>query len=117
MKLPYLEKAIIPEAKIVRYLLNEAHPTGKDKTAFFIRFGFSVAQWEILRQALLDHVQTHEVAAMLETEEGVHYTVEGDIQTPDGRDPIIRAVWAIDSGSEVPRFITAYPLKRKGEQR
>jgi hypothetical protein len=33
---------------------------------------------------------------------------------PDGRTPTIRSVWFIETGEEVPRFVTAYPLA-KGE--
>jgi hypothetical protein len=30
--------------------------------------------------------------------------------TPDGRTPLVRSVWFIDTGTEIPRFATAYPL-------
>jgi hypothetical protein len=114
MKLPNIEQAVVAEAKITNYLLNKWHPRGKDKAAFFGSFGFSVAQWEVMAQALRAHAAENEIANALETPEGMHYTIEGKLQTPDGRNPLIRAVWAIDVGSETPRFITAYPLKSKG---
>ena len=45
MKLPDLENAYVPEAKIVKYLLNLEHVRGgKDKAVFFMRFGFTIAQ-------------------------------------------------------------------------
>ncbi|MGH3976576.1 MAG: DUF6883 domain-containing protein [Pseudonocardiaceae bacterium] len=28
-----------------------------------------------------------------------------------GRTPSIRSVWFLESGQDVPRFVTAYPLK------
>ncbi|MBI5670359.1 MAG: hypothetical protein HZC41_20390 [Chloroflexi bacterium] len=111
MKLPNCERAVVPEAKIVRYLLKEGHTAGGPKAAFFLRFGFSVTQWEVMAEALRAHAATHEIASTLDTPEGVHYAVEGVLQTPDGRNPAIRSVWAIDTGSESPRLITAYPLK------
>jgi hypothetical protein len=95
VKLPNREEAIVPEAKITLYLLNTDHPRGKDKATFFSRFGFSGAQWEVLRDALLAHATVHEVASTLETPEGIHYAIEG----------------AIDTDSTTPRFITAYPVK------
>ena len=114
MKLLNVELAIVAEAKITKYLLNELHQRGKDKAAFFGSFGFSVAQWEVMAQALRAHAAENEIADMLETPEGTHYTIEGRLPTPDGRNPLIRTVWAVDTGGETPRFITAYPLKSKG---
>jgi hypothetical protein len=89
---------------------------GKEKAAFFRRFEFSVAEWEQLAHAFVAHAATYEVADSVTTLEGVHYTIEGELQTPDGRNPTIRSVWVIDKGSETPRFITAYPLRRKDNE-
>ncbi len=97
----------------MKYLLNQEHPRGKDKAAFFTRFGFSVAEWKVLAEALVTHAEAHEVSDTLHTAEGSHYVIEGELQTPDGRNPAIRTVWVIDTGSEIPRFVTAYPLKKK----
>ncbi len=111
MKLPHVENAIVPEPKITLYLLNTDHPRGKAKAAFFTRFGFSVAQWEVLRDALLIHVTKNDVANTVDTAEGTLYTIEGELDTPDERQPQIRTVWMIDTDSITPRFVTAYPLK------
>lgn len=112
MKLPNHEQAVVAERKIVNYLLDETHPTGKHKAAFFKRFGFDVEKWTLLESALRRHAADHEVASTLETDEGIHYVVEGELQTPDERNPHVRCVWAIDTGSDTPRFITAYPLDK-----
>lgn len=112
MKLPFVENAIVAEAKITKYLLNtDETGRGQEKAAFFTRFGFSVAQWSVMREALLRHATTIEVASIRETPEGIHYVTEGVLESPDGRNPYIRAVWALDTDSTVPRLITAYPLK------
>ena len=117
MKLPYRANATIAEAKITQYLLSETHEDGKSKADFFLRFGFSVPEWEIMRDALLDHAARHEVASVLETTRGKHYAVEGKLSTPSGSRPLVRTVWALETGSETPRLITAYPLKgKKGKQ-
>lgn len=34
--------------------------------------------------------------------------------TPDGRLPQVRSVWIVDSGKEVARLVTAYPLESEG---
>ena len=112
MKLPNYEQAVVPEAKIVRYLLNLGHQgKGKDKARFFTHFVFSVEQCEIMRLSLLQHAQSYEVANSLVTPEGVHYVIDGELNTPDGRNPKVRTIWAIDKDNLQPRFITAYPLR------
>jgi hypothetical protein len=40
---------------------------------------------------------------------GVVYEIEGAITTPSGRAVRFCSVWQIDTGAEVPRFITMYP--------
>ncbi len=38
--------------------------------------------------------------------------VEGKLSTPDARDPLVRSVWFIEHGEDVPRFVTAYPMRK-----
>ena len=40
---------------------------------------------------------------------GVAYEIEGPIRTPGGRVVHFVSIWQIDTGSDVPRFITMYP--------
>ncbi len=113
MKLPNVRAAVVPEGKITGYLLSTTHRDGRHKAAFFLRFGFSVAAWQTLAAALLKHAADHEIAKVESTPFGTRYVVDGTIETPQGRTPSIRAVWFVDAGQDVPRFVTAYP--RKGE--
>ena len=55
MKLPDVEKAEVPEAKVVRYLLSITHRAGKSKASFFMEFGFDPDRWEKLAAALKQH--------------------------------------------------------------
>lgn len=111
MKLPHLENAYVPEAKIVKYLLNLEHQHGgREKAVFFMRFGFTLAAWRVLEQALLKHAADYDIASTIQKGDVVNYAIEGALETPDKRQPLVRTVWAIESGSESPRFITAYPL-------
>lgn len=110
MKLPHFERAFVSQDKIVQYLLNENHPKGKDKAAFFSRFGFSVAQWEVMAEALVAHTRLHEVATRRELTHGVNYAVEGALSSPDGRNPVVKVIWFMPHGGDTPTFVTAYPL-------
>lgn len=110
MKLPNVERAFVPPEKIIQYLLNENHPKGKDKAAFFSRFGFSVAQWEVMAAALLAHARLHTVTSRREIPHGANYVIEGPLESPDSRNPEVRVIWFIASNDDTPTFVTAYPL-------
>jgi hypothetical protein len=45
----------------------------------------------------------------METVHGKKYIVDGAIETPSGKTPVVRTVWIVDEGSDVPRLVTAYP--------
>jgi hypothetical protein len=55
MKLPNAELAVVPERMVTHYLLNPAHPAGGSKAWFFLRFGFTVAEWQKFSDPLLLH--------------------------------------------------------------
>lgn len=113
--LPNAYSAIVPDAKITRYLLELTSADGESKARFFMTFGFTMEAWEQLAEALKQHARTHPVASTRHTSYGVNYIIEGPIESPNGRNPAIRSVWKIDNDSEVPSFVTAYPLRTKGE--
>jgi hypothetical protein len=77
----------------------------------FSHFGFSVENWHTLADSLANHTKTNEVAKVESTLFGTRYVIEGLLQTPVGRTPMVRSVRFIDSGETIPRFVTAYPLE------
>lgn len=111
MQLPNLANAVIEEKKITSYLLAEERPEGK--AAFFLAVGFTRARWDLLQGALLAHAGSNEVVGKVTNPHGVKYIIEGPVQTPDGRNPPIRAVWIVDKATDVPRLVTAYPLEKE----
>ena len=111
MKLPNAEAAVVERAKIEGYLLNVAHRFGASKARFFTHFGFRLEAWEQLAQALLEHGQKHELKRTRKTGFGPRYEVEGKLNCPNGRRPLVRSVWQMDEGEIAPRLITAYPLE------
>lgn len=112
MKLPNASLAVVPERKVTHYLLNPAHPAGGSKASFFLRFGFSVAEWQRLADALLRHARENEVVGTEPTPHGRRYVVDGPLLAPDGSELNIRSAWFIDAGGAAPRFVTAHPLPR-----
>ncbi len=53
MKRPFANEAEVPRAKIVLYLLNPEHRSGKGKARFFASHGFAVEDWQKLAAAVL----------------------------------------------------------------
>ncbi len=113
MKLPNAGAAMVPERKVTLYLLNPAHPAGGSKAAFFLRFGFTVADWQRLSDALLRHAQENEVVSTEQTAHGTRFAVDGPLGAPDGRRLNVRSAWFIDIGGSTPRFVTAHLLPKK----
>lgn len=113
MNLPNANKATVARAKVLNYLLAEAHPQGRHKAAFFIRFGFSRDAWQTLASALVRHAGEHQVGRVEDSRFGRRYIIDGAVSAPDGRRPMIRAVWFVETDEDTPKFVTAYPLQGK----
>ena len=113
MNLPNGDKAQVPQAKITEYLLSLAHQDGRSKAQFFAHFGFTTAKWQQLATALQEHAQQNPISRIEDSPFGKRYIIEGAVNTPDGRSPHIRAIWFIENGAEIPRLVTAYPLRRQ----
>ena len=115
MKLPNCEHAVVPRAKVVDYLLSDTHRDGQHKAAFFRGFGFALVAWERMAQALREHAAEHDITRVETSSYGQRYIIEGSIRSPDMRNPLIRAIWFVESGEDTPRFVTAYPLRRDAD--
>jgi hypothetical protein len=97
MKLPYAARARVERRKVVEYLLSPSHPDGSSKARFFLAFGFRVDKWQVFARALRKHGRTHPVTASVESRHGTRYSVDGPLETPDGRNPKVRTVWILAS--------------------
>ncbi len=114
MKLPNMERAVVPMEKLTAYLLSETHPDGAPKAAFYRRFGYGLSNWQDLAQALLNHAAEHDTVREEVTPFGVRYVIEGPLSAADDRRPNLRWIWFLDTGTDIPRLVTAYPLKGNG---
>jgi hypothetical protein len=109
LKLPNPESARIEREKVANYLLNPSHPDNGGKAAFFFALGFTREEWEVLALAFRRLAQSTEVAKNMESPHGRKYIVEGCIETPGGKSPVVRTIWIVDLGGDAPRLISAYP--------
>ena len=112
MKLPNFHNALISTSKLRGYLLSSEHAHGRHKAAFFRQFGFSIANPEAFASALLGHAEKHDVAKIEDSPYGKRYVIDVNMAMLDGRNPLVRAVWFVETGGYLPRFVTAYPLER-----
>jgi siroheme synthase len=113
MKLPLVNEAEAPQAKIVFYLLDPNHRSGKSKARFFTGHGYTVGRWQELAEALRAHASENEVVKQETTPLGVRLVVEGPLTLRDGLVAQIRSVWFIESGERAARLATAYPLRQR----
>lgn len=111
MTLPGAWRAAVDPTKITGYLLDRSHPDNGGKAAFFASVGFLRSQWRVLADALRAHAAEGDVVAVVASRHGEKYVVDGRLQTPSGRRPLVRAVWIVDRGRLAPRLVTAYPAK------
>lgn len=109
MKLPHARRALVPDRKLERYLLDVDHPEGGPKARFFLRCGFAADRPEGLRSALLEVAAEGRVAETESVPHGTKYVVDGEARTPEEVTIRLRTVWIILSDETRPRFVTAYP--------
>ena len=112
MRIPNADLAIVKQEKITEYLLNPEHPDNGGKAAFFLKLGFSRADWNRLGDALRKLVLKAEVTESMETVHGKKYIVDADLENPIGKAASVRTIWIIDGGTDFPRLVTAYPYGR-----
>ena len=100
----------VDERKIREYLLNSKHQFGAGKAAYFEQRGFSLEDWEVLREALLSHGKTSKITNIEKHDYGTKIVVECMLSSPAGNDHCIRSVWNCHGDGTPVRLITAHPL-------
>ena len=107
---PHPDRVIIDLRKIAEYLLSRSHPIGRGKARFFEGLGFSVMSPDVLALAFRQLVRQPTDVTSQDTGYGTKYIVEGVLLGPEGS-ARVRTVWIVEIGSDVPRFVTAYPWR------
>lgn len=109
-RIPHADRAILDIRKIEAYCLSPAHPRGRHKARVFreaLGLAQTDAQW--LREALLDGVRRAGADELASDDIGVRWRVDIPVTRQDKR-IVVRTVWIIRSGEEVPRFVTCWVL-------
>lgn len=109
MRIPNAERAVVAKDKLRGYLLNLSHRRGAAKARLLLDFGYRSDHPEVLEADLRAQHLSLDVTGTSTNAYGLVFEVEGPIRTPSGRSVRFCSVWQIDTGTDVPRFITMYP--------
>ena len=109
MTVPNADRAIIAPEKITGYLLNVSHKRGGPKARLLLSLVYRPDDPRRLESDLRTQHLSLDVTRTSENAYGVVYEVEGPIRTPGGKNVRFCSIWQVDSGTDVPRFITMYP--------
>src|SRR5215470_6540063 len=106
-KLPNGERARIPMEKLTAYCLNPDHPCGKDKARVFAALLGIIRDRanelaSLVRQAAMEGDITQEAMTVF----GLYYLV--DCAIPTQGNAVLRTIWEIAPGEEVPRLVSAF---------
>lgn len=112
-RLPNSISASTIKGKIQGYFLNSNHPVGKHKARVLNSvLGYHYENWEELSNKIFDAVQTAYVTKETSTKHGTKYIVPVRIAGRKNKSMVVKTVWQIDKGTNIPRFITATFDKR-----
>jgi hypothetical protein len=109
-RLPNSKLAILDVRKIEGYCLNPAHPRGRHKARVFrdaLGIVRSDAEW--LRRTLLGSLHDREATELVGNAFGSHWRVDVRIAR-HGKAIVVRTVWIVRTGEQVPRFVTCWVL-------
>ena len=118
--LPNYENAVILREKLERYSLDPTHvskafgkSSGQDKARVFeAALGFLKADWELLKNRILEELPYKEATVGDEDEHGRRYTVALAIAGPNGNTAVVLTAWIIKTGTDFPFLISARCISR-----
>lgn len=109
MRVPNADRAIVAAEKLTAYLLNVSHKRGAAKARLLLSVGYRADAPETLESDLRTQHLSLDATRTSRNAYGIVYEIEGPVRTPSGKTVRFCSIWQIDTGTEVPRFITMYP--------
>ena len=108
--MPNAERAVVDIRKLREYCLNPQHHRGKHKARLFTSLlGMNSDDAEELRNTLLEAVRKQDAQLGEKDEYGQRYTLDFTLNWR-GKQARIRSAWIIETGSDIPKLTTAFPL-------
>jgi Domain of unknown function (DUF6883) len=110
MKLTGGKNAVVDISKLREYCLNSTHPRGRNKARVFATaLGFTAADANVLRHALLDAALEGEAVEGERDDYGQRYVLDFEVSGPKGR-ATVRSSWIILHKEGIPRLTICYVL-------
>lgn len=108
MRMPGGDVAIVDREKLIGYCLNAEHPRGKHKARVFAAvLGFTAANADELRTALLAAAATADAHPGASDQFGTRYMLEFEIIGPRGAG-MVKTLWIVRRGESTPRLTSCY---------
>lgn len=107
MKIP--QNAIIPDSKLTQYLL--VFKLRNDKSKFLAQAGFTLNNWQTLKQAIQNLIETVEAIEDDTNEYGIYYRVEGELLGINNQKLSVITIWLRRKVDNQFQFITLKPKK------
>jgi hypothetical protein len=108
--LPNSEQTVLDIRKIEDYCLNSEHPRGRHKARLFresIGLARNDSAW--LRLELLGAVRTADAILLGADQFGARWRVDV-VVSRHGRSAMVRTIWIVRTGEDVPRFVTCWVM-------
>ena len=86
-----------------------SHKRGAAKARLLLSLGYRYDAAHVLESDLRAQHLSLEVTRTHENAYGAVYEIVGPIRAPNGSRVQFCSVWQVDTGTDVPRFITMYP--------
>ncbi len=109
MKLP--DNVIIPDGKISNYLL--IHREEDDKSKFLAQAGFTQANPEQLKNAIIELITNYEAREDKSNQYGTFYQVKGELKGVNNQKLSVITIWLKRKVDNQIQFITLKPNKEK----
>lgn len=112
--LPNLENAVIPEAKIFRYALDQSSPKGKDKAVVFeSALGYNQSNGRLLIEAIKENLPRFKSVVKEQDQYGERYNVVLRLMGVNGREANVLTAWIIRPEEDFPRLTTLYVTEKE----
>jgi hypothetical protein len=108
--MPGADRAIIDPAKLVAYCLDPSHPRGRHKARVFrATLGVERGDADWLQTEIMKALPDRNAIELARDHFGSRWGVDIPLAR-QGRRAVIRTVWIVRAGENVPRFVTCWVL-------
>lgn len=111
-RLPSYKQAKIPQEKVGNYLLNPENEKANGKWQYFVKLGYNMKNERQLIQDFKKGLE-RSTAKRYEADEYGRTNFEVVMEIGLTQKGKVQTIWAIEKGEKIPRFVTAYPYRKR----